>query len=61
MSTVEPHTPAPGWFWRWILQSVQLLPRMGASAIAHASTYFGSHRMIEAYIALYGDMLSART
>lgn len=36
------------------------LLKMGASAIAHASTYFGSHRMIEAYVALYGDMLSAR-
>lgn len=40
MSTVEPHTPEPGWFWRWTVQSAQLMPRMGAAACLILSGMF---------------------
>jgi hypothetical protein len=37
MSTVEPHTPEPGWLRRWTVQSLQLAPRMGAAAALMAA------------------------
>jgi len=41
MSTVEPHTPEPGWLRRWTVQSFQLLPRMGAGALLMAVAAWG--------------------
>ena len=40
MSVVQPHTPEPGWFWRWTKQSIALLPRMGLAAFVHTLGFF---------------------
>lgn len=40
MSVVEPHTPEPGWLWRWTKQSIALLPRMGLPALVHTLGFF---------------------